>query len=335
MESTFKFLLCSTDITDHQIVTRIYHIGYPIENPERRIPRESDIIGSTYTGIAYRHFIRTAVYRGEYRHIGIVRTKPKYTTHRIGHTGTHLRNKNKTGLLSGNRALIEIFLITHFKRKRRKTIWDLIRAGTKIIADIEGSPFIVITHGILYILYGNLTVRLHEQRHRFVCFSLYIRKVCLSLIGKHIEITPDTGFTITAGTEIKWSICLGKAEVLIHPIKISLFAGKRNHVRRIKTILLIVHIKLLDTRLVGMSRDTIIGHAYSHPYGTTYTGTFTDHLHNPYFIGIGNGKRLSFAIIAIFLYKVSHNPNGLTSCTRTLQTDIYKAAIIDNPGRIC
>ena len=96
---------------------------------------------------------------------------------------------------------------------------EIIRAGTKIIADIEGSSFIVVTHGILYILYGNLTVRLHEQRHRFVCFSLYIRKVCLSLIGKHIEITPDTGFTITAGTEIKWSISLGKAEVLIHPVR--------------------------------------------------------------------------------------------------------------------
>ena len=37
----------------------------------------------------------------------------------------------------------------------------------------------------------------------------------------------------------------------------------------------------------------------------------------------------------IFLYKISHNPTGLTSCTRTLQTDIYKAAIIDDPGRIC
>lgn len=57
--------------------------------PERRIPRESDIIGSTYTGIAYRHFIRTAVYRGEYRHIGIVRTKPKYTTHRIDRAYWH------------------------------------------------------------------------------------------------------------------------------------------------------------------------------------------------------------------------------------------------------
>ena len=67
----------------------------------------------------------------------------------------------------------------------------------------------------------------------------------------------------------------------------------------------------MNAALVGMSRDTIIGHADSHPYGTAHTGSLANHLHNPYFVGVGNGKRLATAVIAVFLHQLRHHLNGL------------------------
>ena len=192
----------------------------------------------------------------------------------------------------------------------------------------------MITHSVLYILYRNLTGRLDEQRHRFVCFPLNIRKVSISFIGKHIEITPNAGFAITPRTEIKRSICLCKTEILVYTIEVSLFTSKRDHIRWVHTVFLIIHIELMDTCLVGMSRNTIIGHTNCNPYCTADTGTFTNHLHNPDFVGIGKREWFSFAIIAILLYKIGHDLDSLTSCTRTLQTDIYQTSIIDYSGRI-
>ena len=334
MEGTFQFVLCSTDITNHKIIAGIYHIGYPIENPERRIPGESNIIGPTYAGITYWNFIRTTIYRSENCHIRIIRTKPEHSTHCIGHTGTHLCHKYKTTLLGRNRTLIEIFLTIYLEIQRRETIRGFIRAGTKIIANIERSPLIMITHCILHILHGDFTIRFYKQWHGIIRLTLYIGKECLTLICEHIEITPHTGLTKAACTKIKRSIGIGKTKIFIHTAEVSFLAGKRNHIRRIETILFIIHIKLMDARLVGMCRNTIIGHADSYPYSSTDSGAFTYQFHDPYFIRIGNSERLSATIIPILLHEICHNLDSLTRRTRTLQTDINQASIIDDTGRI-
>ena len=83
-----------------------------------------------------------------------------------------------------------------------------------------------------------------------------------------------------------------------------------------------------------MSRDTIVRHTNSHPHGTTYAGTLAYHLHNPHFIGVGNGKRFATAIIAILLHQLGHHLDSLTCRTRTLQAQVNQATIVDNTCRV-
>ena len=44
----------------------------------------------------------------------------------------------------------------------------MIRACTEIFANVERGTFIMVTHGVLHILHGNLAIGLHKQRHRSV-----------------------------------------------------------------------------------------------------------------------------------------------------------------------
>ena len=90
----------------------------------------------------------------------------------------------------------------------------------------------------------------------------------------------------------------------------------------------------MNARLISMSRDTIVRHTDSYPNRSANAGTFTNHLHNPYFVRIGNGKRFTPTIISIFLYQISHNLYGFASSTRTLQSNINQTSIINNTRRI-
>ncbi len=230
--------------------------------------------------------------------------------------------------------LIEILLVAYLESQRREAVRCFIRSGTKIIADVEGGSFIMVAHGILYILNGEFAFRLYEQRHRVIGLSLDIRQIGFTLVGKHIEVAPHTGFTETAGTEIERCISIGKAEVFVHTAEISFFAGKRNNVIRIHAVGLVSHIELMDARLVGMCRNAVVRHSDSYPYGSPDAGTFTYHLHNPYFIGIGNGERLATAVISVFLHQFSHHLDGFTGSTRTLQPHVNQASVVDNSQRI-
>ena len=210
----------------------------------------------------------------------------------------------------------------------------MIRTCTKILADIQRSTFVMVAHGILHILYGDFAVCLQIERHGLISLTFYVWQKPLTTIGKHIEIAPYAGFAIATRTEIQRSIRISKAEILIHTSEVAFFTSERNHIGRIEAVILIIHIELVDTGLVGMSRDAIIRNAYCHPYGTTYTRTFTYHFHNPDFVGIGNRERFPTAVITIFLHKISHHLDSFAGRTGTLQSQINQTAIIDDTGSI-
>ena len=210
----------------------------------------------------------------------------------------------------------------------------MIRTSTKILCDVECRAFVVVAHGVLHVLYGDFAVGLHVEGHRLVGRTLDIGQKLLAAISEHVEVAPHAGLAIAACTKIKRCIGLGEAEVLVHPIEVAFLAGKRNDIRRIHAVFLVVHVELMDTALVGMSRDTIVWHTNSHPHGTTYAGTLAYHLHNPHFIGVGNSERLATAIIAILLHQLGHHLDSLTCRTRTLQAQINQATIVDNTCRV-
>ena len=192
----------------------------------------------------------------------------------------------------------------------------------------------MVAHGILHILYGDFAVGFQVERHGLIGFTFYIRKEFLTTIGKHIEVTPYAGFAVTTCTEIQRSVCISKAEIFVHTVEVTFFAGKGDDIGRIHTVVLIIHIELVDARLVGMCRDAIIGDAHSHPHGTTHTGAFANHFHNPDLVRISDSERLATAVIAIFLYKVGHHLDSFTGGTGTLQTEINQTSVVDDTGGI-
>ena len=311
VEGCLQLCLSGTHVAHHQVITGINHIGHPVENPESGVPGENDVIGAVHTGVAYGNLVRTAVYGRKYRHVGIICAEPQYSTDRVGQLGAHLCHEYETALLGGDGTFIEVFLVTHLEREWRKAVRGMIRACAEIFADVERSTFIMVAHGVLHILHGNLAVGLHKQRHRSVRLTQYIRQELVAAVGKHIEIAPYACLAIATGTEIERSIGIGKAEILVHTVKIALLACKGDDIGGVHTVLLVVHVELMNAALVGMSGDTIIGHADSYPYGTAHTGSLANHLHNPYFVGVGDGEGLATAVIAIFLHQFRHHFDGL------------------------
>ena len=83
-----------------------------------------------------------------------------------------------------------------------------------------------------------------------------------------------------------------------------------------------------------MSRDAVIGNARCYPHSTRIARSLTDHFHNPNFIGVGNGERLTIAEITIFLREVGNAEDGLASGGTTLQCYVNQASIIHDAGRI-
>ena len=243
----FQLVLYGTHVVNHQAITRTNHIGHPVVNPESRVPRESHTIGSL-ARIALRQTVCTAIYRCKRHHVGIVCTEPKHTTYGIRQLGTHLCHESKCRLLGRDRTFVEILLAIHLECQRRKTIRHLETGSTYIVGDVEGSTFVVVTHSVLDVAYRHRLRRLCIKRHRFLALTLYIWQVLLAhTFAEHVIETPYTGFASTQATEVERTICIGKAEVLVQAIEVSLFLGKGNDIRGIKAVFLVVQRELMDT----------------------------------------------------------------------------------------
>ena len=109
-----------------------------------------------------------------------------------------------------------------------------------------------------------------------------------------IEEAPNACIAEAATREIRESICILPRELRILTIKPSHLTGVRNYVLRVKHVLLVLHVELANTALVGMSANCIIGYAQSYPNNTFRTSTGTLHLHNPSLVGVADRESLTF-----------------------------------------
>ena len=333
-EHVLQTVLDCTHVALHLTVARTDHVGHPVINPEAGIPRESHTVAVAF-GIRIRHFVSLTIHRGEHRHVGIVKTEPQHAAHHIGHAGTHLRDKHEAALLSGDGTFIKILLTVHIERQRRQAIRRSKTAGSEILGDVKWSTFVMVAHSMLDVAHRHLAVGLHIQGHGVLALSLYVRKICLSRsLAEHVIETPHTSLTGTKAAEIEGTIGIGKTEVLVPAAEIAFLTGERDDIRRIQAVVLVVEREPMDAALVGVSGDTVIGDTYGHPYGTLHAGAFTDHLHNPRLIWIGNRERLAAAVVSVFLHQVSHHLDGFLGTARTLQGNINQASVIHYPGRV-
>ena len=329
-----QLLLHLADILNHEAVFMVSHVGHPVVHPESGGPREVEQIAIAHP-IALRHTHGGGINGIEDSHIRIVHTEPEDATNLIRQPLTHLRNNDKAGLLRSDRTLVGIFHAIYLEGHRTPTIGHLIRACTGILGHIQIGSLIMVAHALLHILHGELTIGLDIERHRLLG-RIALDKVCI-LVHRGIilpEERPDTSLTATKRTKVIRAIGLLEAEVRILAFEVALLTGERDDIRRIEAVLLVVKRDLLDARLVGVGRNAIVWNTDRHPDSALSSRSFTDHLHDPSLLLIGNREGLTATIIAIFSDQVCHHLNGLTSGLRPLQGDIDQAAIVHDAGRI-
>ena len=171
----------------------------------------------------------------------------------------------------------------------------------------------MVAHTALYILQRERSLWLHVKRH-WLGSSITLRPCEIVVhvnLSEHVEEAPHACIAVAQTTEIGRTICCSEVKILVLAIKIAHLARELYNILRVTHILLVLHIELAYARLVGMSRNAIIGDADSHPHGTLLLTGLAHHLHDPGLVGIGNGEALTTAVVTILGNKRSHHINSL------------------------
>ena len=281
-------------------------------------------------GIAFGYRLCATVNGSERYHVGIIVAKPYDTTYVVGKPCTHLRYIYVGRLLRADGALVEILLSIHIIGEWSGAIRHFPRSHTQIGIQCQRCAFIMVAHHVLHVLHTQGLLRLHVQRHgRSLSVTLCICQVrCHILCSPFIEETPYACFAEPKSTEVGRCISISKGEVLILTLEISFLASKGYNVLAVQAVVLILEWELTNATVIGMSRDAVIGDAHSHPYDTLASRTFAYDIHNPYFLGVGDGEGLAFASISIGIGQVGEDLDGLTCITCSLQSHIHQAAIV-------
>ena len=184
----------------------------------------------------------------------------------------------------------------------------------------------MITHSHLYIVNAQLTEWNTPQRHilSIRIFTQCPREITLKTLHKTIEERPCTGITESATREIRESIYILPVKLLVLTLEPSHSAGIANNILTCQHLSVILT-ENTDTTLVGMSTDSIIRYANSHPHYLLFLAATTAlHLHNPRLVGITDSKGLTLTTITVFLNKSCHHTNGLTGSLTSLKSNIDK-----------
>ena len=105
--------------------------------------------------------------------------------------------------------------------------------------------------------------------------------------------------------------------------------SKGDDVLGIHDVLLVLHVELVNTAVVGMCCDAVVGDAYGYPYGALAPLALANHFHDPYFVGVGDRKTFATAGKAVFADEVGHHLDGFASGFGTLKTECHEADVVD------
>ena len=115
--------------------------------------------------------------------------------------------KTKSGLLSADGTLIEIFLAVDLPREGRRAVGHVVRSCSHLIPYVKRSVLVVVAHAVHHILQCDRFLRLHIERHfSFQVLACSIVNVFVHAIAEAIEDTPDTSIAVAHSTEIIGSI---------------------------------------------------------------------------------------------------------------------------------
>ena len=78
-----------------------------------------------------------------------------------------------------------------------------------------------------------------------------------------------------------------------------------------------------------MTADTIIRNTCCDPVSAFLSGTFANHVHDPYLVRVGDGEGLPFGRVAVLFHERHHAVDCLSGSLTALQSDVHQAAVID------
>ena len=289
------------------------HVGHPVVDPEGRCPREGQEV-AVALAIALRHSQRGGVNGREDGRVGVVDTEPEDTADLVRQPVAHLRHDHEARLLRSDGAFVEVLLPVDGEVHRTPAIRHLVRTRSGLLDHVHACALVVITHGVLHILYRDLTRGAHVERHRLLRGVAANERLILVHVGAELaEEGPHASFAAAQVAELVGAIGIDEAEILVGALEIALLAGEGDDVRRVHAVLLVVKGNVVDTRLIGVGRDAVVRDADGHPYGALTTGPFADHFHDPYLILVGDGERFATAVVTVRSHKVGHHLDRLAS----------------------
>ena len=80
--------------------------------------------------------------------------------------------------------------------------------------------------------------------------------------------------------------------------------------------------------MVGVAADVTVGHTASHPHGTLLEVAFAGDFEYPHLVGVGKRETFAAVGIAVGLYQLCHNLDGLAAVLGALQGKIDKVAVV-------
>ena len=101
----------------------------------------------------------------------------------------------------------------------------------------------------------------------------------------------------------------------------------------------------MNTCLVSMTRDAVLGNQSSHPDSSFLSCglaladrrarcSLADKVHHPYFVWIANREGFALGCIAVFLHQLRHHVDGLACRSATFQGNVHQRAVVDDCRRI-
>ena len=201
----------------------------------------------------------------------------------------------------------------------------------------------MVAHGVEHLLGRNLLRGFHPQGHTiFGIVSHRIIQVSVHARGERTEERPYAGFAAAHRSEFERRVHVAEAEILVAAVVISHFAGERNDIRGIKTILWVVKRELRDAGLVGMRTDVTVGDTAGYPDDAFVdVPTLHDfaplayHLENPRLFLVHYRERFAAGGVTVRIGQLHDGGDGLPRRSSPLERDVDERTVVDAAIGVC
>ena len=166
------------------------------------------------------------------------------------------------------------------------------------------------------------------QRHSLYCLAIDVAEIFVHLGVHHTEKRPNSCLAETQPFVVERVICVGETKIFVPAVVITLCTSKANDIFGVHTVIFVFERYLCYPCLIGVSRYTIVGDTYSHPYGSFLAAAFAYHLHYPHLTGVCDREAFARRAVAVTFHEVGHHLDGFSGSLSSLQRNVDKASVV-------